>query len=105
MVPAAIATTTTPSSQRGLRLRGSSMAAGPGDFVHAPRGRAHSYRNVGAVQGELLTIYTPGGLEKLFLEIGELVTEGAAHRSPHPPDPTRLLERAPHYGLRFLLDD
>jgi quercetin dioxygenase-like cupin family protein len=83
-------------------LDGEVFQAEPGDFVHAPRGRRHSYRNVGESAGELLTLYAPGGLEGLFLEVGVPVTD-PAQRPKGPPDPSRLLERAPDYGLEFLV--
>jgi Cupin domain len=85
-------------------LDGERLRAGPGDFVHAPRGRRHSYRNVAEAAGQLLTLYAPGGLKGLFLEVGEPVTD-PAEPPQGPPDPSRLLERAPDYGLEFLLPD
>ena len=85
-------------------LDGELIRAEAGDFVHAPRGRPHSYRNVGDAPGKLLTLFAPGGLEGLFLDVGEPVGDPGAR--PHgPPDPSRLLERAPDYGLEFLLPD
>ncbi len=83
-------------------LDGELLRAEAGDFVHAPRGRRHSYRNVGEAAGRLLTFYAPAGLEGLFLDVGEPVTD-PAERPQGPPNPSRLLERAPHYGLEFLI--
>ena len=85
-------------------LDGELLRAEPGDFVHAPRGRPHSYRNVSDAAGQLLTLFAPGGLEGLFLEVGEPVTD-PAERPKAEPDPSQLLERAPNYGLEFLVPD
>ncbi len=68
--------------------------------LHAAGGTA--IENVAEAAGELPTFYTPGGLEGLFLEVGEPATD-PAERPQGPPDPSRLLERAPHYGLEFLV--
>jgi quercetin dioxygenase-like cupin family protein len=82
---------------------GELVRAAPGDLVHAPRGRRHSYRNAGERAGQLLTFSAPGGLEGLFLEIGEPVGD-PAERPASPPDPRPLLERAPDYGVEFFVD-
>ena len=83
-------------------LDGEVLLAHPADSLHAPRGQRHSYRNVGEVPGQLLTLYAPGGLEGLFVEVGEPVTD-PAERPRGSPDPGPLLERAPDYGLEFLV--
>ena len=87
-----------------FELDGELLRASRGDFLHAPRGRRHSYRNVGKAPGQLLTFYAPGGLEGLFLEVGEPVSD-PTQRPQGPPDPSRLLELAPNYGLEFLVGD
>jgi mannose-6-phosphate isomerase-like protein (cupin superfamily) len=41
--------------------------AGPGTFVHLPRGVAHGFRNAGAQPARMLVVTTPGGgLEGVF---------------------------------------
>jgi len=78
------------------------VRAGPGTYVHAPKGRLHWWRNVGEGPGRHLEIFTPAGLERMFEEIGEPVT--APDAEPPPPDPRRLFEVAPRYGVTFVLD-
>jgi quercetin dioxygenase-like cupin family protein len=74
------------------------VRAGPGTFVHAPKGRLHWWRNVGDGPGRHLEIFVPAGLEKMFEEVGAPVSDGDA---PPPPDPARLLAAAPRYGVTF----
>ena len=76
------------------------VRAGPGTFVHAPKGQLHWWRNVGDGPGRHLEIFVPAGLERMFEEIGEPAHAGD---SPPPPDPARLLEAAPRYGVTFKL--
>ena len=78
------------------------VRAGPGTFVHAPKGRRHWWRNVGDGPGRHLEIFVPAGLEKMFEEIGE---QAHATNDPPPPSPARLLEAAPRYGVTFHLPD
>ena len=77
--------------------------AGPGTFVHAPKGHLHWWRNVGDGPGRHLEIFIPAGLERMFEEVGEPAAEG--DREPPPPDPARLLEAGPRYGITFQLPD
>lgn len=77
------------------------VRAGPGTFVHAARGHLHWWRNVGDGPGRHLEIFTPAGLERMFEEAGEPVADGDSE--PPPPDPARLLEAAPRYGVTFHL--
>lgn len=37
------------------------LAAGPGCFVHAPRGAAHGFRNISGAPARALVITSPGG--------------------------------------------
>jgi quercetin dioxygenase-like cupin family protein len=76
------------------------VRAGPGTFVHAPKGRLHWWRNVGDGPGRHLEIFTPAGLERMFEEVGEPITAANAD-APPPPDPARLLAAAPRHGVEF----
>ena len=77
------------------------VRAGPGTFVHAPKGHLHWWRNVGEGPGRHLEIFVPAGLERMFEEVGEPITDADA--APPPPDPQRLLAAAPRYGVDFRL--
>ena len=82
---------------------GGEIRAGPGTFVHARKGHVHWWRNVGDRRRRHLEIFLPAGLEKMFEEIGEPVSDVDA--PPPPADPARLLAIAPHYGLEFKVAD
>ena len=45
-----------------------------GDMVHLPVGVAHCYRNTGGEQARMLVIAAPGGVERFFDELAELVS-------------------------------
>lgn len=75
---------------------------GPGGFVHAPKGRLHWWRNVGQGRGRHVEVFVPGGLEKMFTEIGEPMRD--MNDEPPAPDPARLFAAAPRYGVEFKID-
>lgn len=73
--------------------------AGEGDFVFVPRGTRHRFRNVGKHVARMLFMFTPGGMEDFFRDIGEPARAGEA---PLPMTPTQLqqiVELAPRHGL------
>lgn len=53
----------------GAQLGEKVVEAGPGDFVHKPRGQWHSFWNPGDEECRLIEIITPGGFEAMFREI------------------------------------
>lgn len=75
------------------------VRARPGTFIHSPKGHLHWWRNDGDGPGRHLEIFSPAGLEKLFEEIGQPITD--PHGPPPPPDPQRLFSAAPHFGVEF----
>jgi mannose-6-phosphate isomerase-like protein (cupin superfamily) len=38
------------------------LTAGPGTFVHVPKGTLHTYQNIGTTPGRMIVLLTPGGL-------------------------------------------
>lgn len=42
---------------------------GPGDVALLPRNQAHTFKNVGATEGRILTVITPAGLEEFFVAL------------------------------------
>jgi mannose-6-phosphate isomerase-like protein (cupin superfamily) len=60
------------------------LVIGAGGFVYSPRGEAHSFRNAGGGVLRMLVMCLPGGLERMFGEIGD------ATRGVRAPDPARI---------------
>ncbi len=48
---------------------GEEIKAGPGAFVHAPRGTAHTFQNVSTGTGRMVVIVQPAGLEVFFADL------------------------------------
>ncbi|SFJ58456.1 Cupin domain-containing protein [Paenibacillus sp. UNC496MF] len=53
--------------------------ATPGTTVRVPRGAAHAWANVGPETGRMLFIFTPGGIDDFFPEIGRHSLEEIIH--------------------------
>lgn len=51
-------------------LEGQAYSAEPGSFIMVPRGTSHVFS--AAEDGTVLVLWTPGGLEQMFLELGRL---------------------------------
>jgi quercetin dioxygenase-like cupin family protein len=73
---------------------GTTLVAGQGATVFAPRGVPHSYRCVSAQPGRLMVTITPAGFEGFFEEVGAL--------SPPQQEIPRVIEIGKKYGLEFL---
>lgn len=52
-----------------------------GDFIHIPRGTAHSFKN-GSKPSRLLATFAPAGIEGFFREVGERVEDRLKSPSP-----------------------
>ena len=71
-----------------LTVDGDVREMGPGDTEHVPRGVVHAGRNVGDEPGHRVLVFTPGGIEGWFLEVGV--------------SPQTALEAAQRYGWEFV---
>jgi mannose-6-phosphate isomerase-like protein (cupin superfamily) len=77
------------------------LRAGPGAFVHVPKGMLHTYKNIGNTSGRMIVLLTPGGFERLWEELGEPATQLTI---PPPVDPAvieKLIALAPRYHLQI----
>lgn len=85
-----------------VQVGGDTITASAGDFVHLPRGIAHSFKNAGNGSAKAPVLATPAGLEGFFAE----VFDPALDRSAAPPLSKELIARAqaasPKYGLELL---
>lgn len=86
-----------------IRMGDRTVNAGPGDFVHIPRGTVHCFKNTGSGNAKMLVTFTPAGMEKFFEE----AFYPAGDRSAGPPHLTdelfaRLIASARNSGMEFL---
>jgi quercetin dioxygenase-like cupin family protein len=80
------------------------LVASAGTFDNMPVGTLHSFQNETDRPARMLISVAPAGLERMFLEVGQPVPEGAQTTPP----PTReeienLLSVAPRYGIEIKL--
>ena len=77
----------------GALLGDEHVEAGPGDFVHKPRGQWHTFWNAGDEPCRILEIISPAGFERFFAELVDL---GGAQA-----DPDRLAELCERFALEI----
>lgn len=65
-----------------------------GDMIFLPRGIPHAIRVMGFDTAVVRLTITPGGLEKMFMELNGL-PDG-------PPDMTKVVEICENYGVSFV---
>ena len=85
-----------------VRVGDRTFSASPGSFVFCPRNVPHLL-TVESDEVRMLTLCTPGGVERLFVELGE----PASTRTLPPddgaePDVERIVTLAAHYGAEVL---
>lgn len=79
---------------------GERMTAGPGAFVHLPKGSAHRFANETDAPVRSLMFIAPGGLEDFFTECGATPASLDAPVSAFgDTDIAKILAAAPRYGL------
>ena len=83
-------------------IGGITRRAVAGAMVSIPKGVLRVYKNVGSGSAKSVVVFTPGGFEGFFEEVGEPATE-ASSPFTGPPDVERLLAVAPKYGLEIPL--
>jgi mannose-6-phosphate isomerase-like protein (cupin superfamily) len=77
------------------------IPAGPGSFVFLPRDVPHTFVVEGDEDAHLLTLLTPGGGERFFVEAGR-APEGPGLPPPGPPDIEKLKQVGPRYGAEIV---
>ena len=87
-----------------FRLNDETIVAGPHTFLNMPIGSLHSFKNESEQPARMLITLAPAGLEKMFLEVGTVLTG----KDPQPQPPTKdeigkLLALAPQYGVEIHL--
>ena len=89
------------AGQVRFRCAGEDIVAGPGSHVFLPRDVPHTFRVEGDETVHLLTLLTPGGGERFFVDGGR-PPEGPGLPPPGPPDIETLRHAAEAYGMEIL---
>src|SRR5262249_43918796 len=77
-------------------INGERVVATAGMFANMPVGTPHSFKNESNKPAKMLVSVAPAGLEKMFMEIGVLLAEGATTALPPTrEDVEKLLAGAP----------
>jgi quercetin dioxygenase-like cupin family protein len=79
----------------GARLGEDVIVAGPGSYVHKPRGQWHTFWNAGDTELRLIELLIPGGFDAYFQWLSTLL------RSGKEPDKEAIRTLAAEYGLEF----
>lgn len=85
-------------------LNDEKIVAGPSTFLNMPIGSLHCFKNESDQPARMLITVAPAGLEKMFLEVGTVLT--SPDDKPQPPteeEIRKLLEVAPDYGVEIRL--
>jgi quercetin dioxygenase-like cupin family protein len=86
-----------------FKAEGETVVVGKNESIFVPKGTAHSYRNVGDSSAQMLTIYTPAGMEGWFREVFDPPED--ITKTPPPPDDAmiaRMLEAGPRYNVEWV---
>ena len=79
---------------------GRALLVSAGSVVYGPRGIAHAFRNVGPTPSRMAVYITPAGLEGMFEEFGEPVTDPSSPPEG-PPDIERLVAINRKHGVEM----
>jgi len=83
---------------------GEKIVAKAGMFANMPVGTPHSFKNESNRPAKMLISVAPAGLEKMFMEVGVPLTEGATTALPPTKEEIeKLLAVAPNYGIEIKL--
>ncbi len=73
-----------------------------GMFANMPVGTPHSFKNESDRPAKMLISVAPAGLEKMFMEVGVPLADGATKALPPTKDEIeKLLTVAPKYGIEI----
>ena len=86
-----------------VRVGDNIFPAAPGSFVFCPRDVPHLL-TVESDEVRMLTLCSPGGVEQLFVELGEPARARTLPPDGEEPDVDRVITLAAHYGAEVLAD-
>ena len=78
------------------------FVAGEGTFLNMPVGSLHCFQNESDKAARLLITLAPAGLEEMFFEVGQPLTDDDDDAPPpSEAEIKKLLEAAPRYGVEI----
>jgi quercetin dioxygenase-like cupin family protein len=84
-----------------LRFGDETIEGGPGTIFYIPAGTLEAFEPTSDV-ARVLIVYTPGGLDRFFAEVGERAPSRELPPPPEtPPDIERLAAIGERYGLQL----
>jgi quercetin dioxygenase-like cupin family protein len=83
-------------------VNGEKVVAPAGMFANMPVGTPHSFKNESDQPAKMLISVAPAGLEKMFMEVGVPLADGATTAlPPTKQEIEKLLAVAPKYGIEI----
>jgi len=83
-------------------VNGEKVVALAGMFANMPVGTPHSFKNESDQPAKMLISVAPAGLEKIFMEVGVPLADGATTAlPPTKQEIEKLLAVAPKYGIEI----
>ncbi|MEN3615734.1 cupin domain-containing protein [Plantactinospora sp. ZYX-F-223] len=78
------------------------FVAGPGDFVFIPRGNRHRFKNISTQPAKMLFLFTPGGHEGTFIDIGDDPQPGKESTPWGPENYAKAWDSLVRYNVTLL---
>ena len=78
-------------------LGADAFSAGPGSFVHLPKGIVHVHKAGGGAAARALVIQSPAGVERFIEELGVPIVDGST--LPEARDVDRIVSVARKHGI------
>jgi mannose-6-phosphate isomerase-like protein (cupin superfamily) len=69
-----------------------------GEFINIPKGVKHTWKNTSSKDTKMNVIFSPAGIEKMFIELDKLISNEQSNFS------ISLIKIGRKYGTEFLLD-
>ncbi len=89
-----------------FHIEDDTVEAEPGSFLYFPAGTLETFEPTGDGPAKLLFIYTPGGIDRFFVEVGEPAkVREVPPPSESPPDIERIVAVGARYGLDLRLPE
>jgi quercetin dioxygenase-like cupin family protein len=89
------------AGQLSVTVEGVTTVLNPGEYGFLPRGIVHSWQAVGEETVRFILVVTPGGMDKMFAEMNELVCDIEPAEIQMETVVPHWLEIVARYGIEF----